>query len=582
MIKYKIEIYLKAGFFLRKLICSGTCVHRKGTEDDKMNEAKKRFEEWLAAPDLDEEIRADLLAMKDDDDAIYEAFYRDLEFGTAGLRGVMAAGTNRMNIYVIRRTTQGLANYMNKTFKDPSVAISYDSRNGSRRFAETTAAVLAANGIRAHMYRQLMPVSACSYAIRQLGCDMGIMITASHNPKKYNGYKVYGSDGCQIIGSVPDDILAEIEKVDIFKDVKSMSFEEALENGAELIPESFEEEYIEKALSYSLPDADVSDLKVIYTPLNGAGNYPVREILKRIGVKNVFVVPEQENPDGNFPTCPYPNPEEHAVYELAKKLNEEKDGDIIIATDPDCDRVGICQKTKNGYINPKGNHIGVLLFDYICKHKELPKDPVAIRTIVSTPLYDRIAADYGIEVQNTLIGFKWIGSKINELGDRYVFGFEEGNGYLPGDYVRDKDGLVTSMLVAQMVAYHKARGKDLGEVMEELFQKYGYYQESVKSFEFEGSAGADKMQEIMAFFRGSTDFMGKKIVKRIDYLEQDELPKSNIMEYVFEDGSKVIIRPSGTEPKIKVYLFANGADREEAVRLVEENENRMKEIIENE
>ena len=547
-----------------------------------MEEAKKRYEEWLAYPGLEDDMRADLESMKGDDSAIYEAFYRDLEFGTAGLRGVMAAGTNRMNIYVIRRATQGLANYMNKHFAEPSAVISYDSRNGSRRFAETTAGVLAANGVKVHMFRQLMPVSACSYAIRQLGCDMGIMITASHNPKKYNGYKVYGDDGRQITGSVPDEILAEIEKLDIFKDVKCMEFEEALENGAELIPESFEEEYIEKAFSYSLPDADVSDLKVVYTPLNGAGNGPVRDILSRIGVKNVYVVPEQEEPNGDFPTCPYPNPEEHAVYDLAIKINEEKDADIIIATDPDCDRVGICQKTKQGYIYPKGNHIGVLLFDYICRHKELPKDPVAVRTIVSTPLYDRIAADYGIEVQTTLIGFKWIGGKINEVGERYVFGFEEGNGFLPGDYVRDKDGLVTSMLVAQMVAYHKARGMDLADAMDELFEKYGYYQESVKSFEFEGSAGAEKMKEIMAYFRGSTDFMGKKIVDRIDYLEQDRLPKSNIMEYVFEDGSKVIIRPSGTEPKIKVYLFANGKDRAEAERLVAENENRMKEIIENE
>ena len=545
-----------------------------------MNNAKKQFEKWLAYPGMDEATKAELTAMKDDDSAIYEAFYRDLEFGTAGLRGVMAAGTNRMNIYVIRRVTQGLANYMNGKFDEPSVAISYDSRNNSRLFAETTAAVLTANGIKAYIYKQLMPVSGCSFAIRKLGCDMGIMITASHNPKKYNGYKVYNNEGCQIIGSDPADIRAEIEKVAIFDDVKSMTFDEALESGCEFISEEVEREYLETALSYSLPTVDLKDLKVVYTPLNGAGLMPVTWILDQIGVGNVYVVEEQKDPDGNFPTCPYPNPEEHAVYDLAIKLNEETDAEIIIATDPDCDRVGIAQKTENGYSHPKGNHIGVLLFDYICRNKELPKDPVMIRTIVSTPLVDRIAADYGVEVQHTLIGFKWIGEKIEQLGDRYVFGFEEGNGYLPGGYVRDKDGVTTSMLVAQMAAYHKERGKDIEQVMQELYDKYGTYLENVVSFEFEGSAGADKMDKIMKFFRESTDFMGKKIVKRLDYLEQDELPKSNIMEYVFEDGSKVIVRPSGTEPKIKIYLFANGDDAAKAQQIIEENEKRMREIME--
>ena len=542
-------------------------------------EAKKQYEKWLAQPNLDVDIKAELEAMKGDDDAIYEAFYRDLEFGTAGLRGVMAAGTNRMNIYVIRRVTQGLANYMNSRFENPSVAISYDSRNNSRLFAETTAAVLTANGIKAYIYKQLMPVSGCSFAIRHLGCDMGIMITASHNPKKYNGYKVYNKNGCQILGSDPKDILAEIEKVDIFDDVKSMSFEEALESGAEFISEEVEQAYLEKAYSYSLPSVDLKDFKVVFTPLNGAGLMPVTWILDKAGVGNTYVVPEQEEPDGNFPTCPSPNPEEHDVYDLAIKLNEEKDADIIIATDPDCDRVGIAQKTSKGYTYPKGNHIGVLLFDYICRNKELPKDPVMIRTIVSTPLVDRIAAEYGVEVQQTLIGFKYIGEKIDQLGDRYVFGFEEGNGYLAGDYVRDKDGVSTAMLVAQMAAYHKSRGMDIEQVMEELYEKYGTYLENVISFTFEGSAGAKKMQEIMAFFRESEDFLGKKMISRLDYLEQDELPKENIMEYVFEDESKVIVRPSGTEPKIKIYLFARGEDETKAQAIIKENEERMRELM---
>ena len=542
-------------------------------------EAKKQYEKWLAQPNLDVDIKAELEAMKGDDDAIYEAFYRDLEFGTAGLRGVMAAGTNRMNIYVIRRVTQGLANYMNSRFENPSVAISYDSRNNSRLFAETTAAVLTANGIKAYIYKQLMPVSGCSFAIRHLGCDMGIMITASHNPKKYNGYKVYNKNGCQILGSDPKDILAEIEKVDIFDDVKSMSFEEALENGAEFISEEVEKAYLEKAYSYSLPSVDLKDFKVVFTPLNGAGLMPVTWILDKAGVGNTYVVPEQEEPDGNFPTCPSPNPEEHDVYDLAIKLNEEKDADIIIATDPDCDRVGIAQKTSKGYTYPRGNHIGVLLFDYICRNKELPKDPVMIRTIVSTPLVDRIAADYGVEVQQTLIGFKYIGEKIDQLGERYVFGFEEGNGYLAGDYVRDKDGVSTAMLVAQMAAYHKSRGMDIEQVMEELYGKYGTYLENVISFTFDGSAGAKKMQEIMAFFRESEDFLGKKMISRLDYLEQDELPKENIMEYVFEDESKVIVRPSGTEPKIKIYLFARGEDEAKAQAIIKENEERMRELM---
>ena len=544
-----------------------------------MENAKKQFEKWMAHPDMDEQTKAELLAMKDDDSAIYEAFYRDLEFGTAGLRGVMAAGTNRMNIYVIRRATQGLANYMNAKFKNPSAAISYDSRNNSRLFAETTAAVLTANGIKAYIFKQLMPVSGCSFAVRRLGCDMGVMITASHNPKKYNGYKVYNSNGCQILGSDPADILAEIDKVDIFEDVKSMSFEAALENGCEFISEDIEQEYLEKAYSYSLPSVDLKDFKVVYTPLNGAGLMPVTWILDKAGVGNVYVVPEQKDPDGNFPTCPSPNPEEHAVYDLAVALSEKEDADIIIATDPDCDRVGIAQKTKVGYSYPKGNHIGVLLFDYICRNKELPKDPVMIRTIVSTPLVDRIAADYGVEVQQTLIGFKFIGEKMDQLGDRYVFGFEEGNGYLGGDYVRDKDGVSTAMLVAQMAAYHKERGMDISQVMQELYDKYGTYLENVVSFTFEGSAGVQKMDSIMKFFRESEDFMGKKIISRLDYLEQDELPKSNIMEFVFEDESKVIVRPSGTEPKIKIYLFSHGDDAKKAQQIIEENEARMRQIM---
>lgn len=549
-------------------------------EDLLMENAKKQFENWLAQPDMDEGIRSELMAMKDDENAIYEAFYRDLEFGTAGLRGVMAAGTNRMNIYVIRRVTQGLANYMKGKFENPSAAISYDSRNNSELFARTTAAVLTANGIKVYIYKQLMPVSGCSFAIRRLGCDMGVMITASHNPKKYNGYKVYNSNGCQILGSDPADILAEIDKVDIFDDVKSMSFEEALENGCEFISEEVENEYLQAAYSYSLPSVDLKDFKVVFTPLNGTGLKPVTWILDKAGVGNVFVVPEQRDPDGNFPTCPSPNPEEHEIYDLAIQLNEKEDADIIIATDPDCDRVGIAQKTRSGYSYPKGNHIGVLLFDYICRNKELPKDPVMIRTIVSTPLVDRIAADYGVEVQQTLIGFKFIGEKIDQLGSRYVFGFEEGNGYLAGDFVRDKDGVSTSMLVAQMAAYHKERGMDIEQVMEELYSKYGTYLENVVSFTFEGSAGAEKMDKIMKFFRESDDFMGKKMISRLDYLEQDELPKSNIMEYVFEDESKVIVRPSGTEPKIKIYLFARGEDADKAKAIIEANEKRMREIME--
>jgi len=541
-----------------------------------MVDIQEEYKRWSEQENMPAGLKKELTDMSGDREKIHEAFYRELEFGTAGLRGIMGAGTNRMNIFIIRKVTQGMADYMKEKFGSPSIAISYDSRNDSRTFAENTASVMCANGIRTYIYKQLMPVSALSFAVRKLRCSMGVMITASHNPKEYNGYKVYNSRGCQILGSDPGDILEHIGKVDIFDDVRYISFDRAMQNGCEYISETIEQAYIDRCFSCGTDSVDLHDLTAVYSPLNGAGNLPVRAVLGRAGLKNLYTVPEQQNPDGDFPTCPYPNPENRDIYELGRKLCEEVHGDIILATDPDCDRVGMSLPVEGKYVYPRGNHIGVLLFDYLCRMRKMPDDPVMIRTIVSTPLVDRIAASYGVSVQTTLIGFKYIGEKIDELGDRYVFGFEEGNGYLAGDHVRDKDGVSTALLVCQMAAFHKARGKNLLEVLEEISDQYGYYREKVLNFTFEGSAGAEKMKKIMDHIRKDCRrdiFGGKKLAEITDYMHDDTgLPRENIMEFVFRDGSKLIVRPSGTEPKIKMYLFAHDDDYKMADEIINENE----------
>lgn len=568
-----------------------------------MKNTMNEYNKWVQNENLDINTREELNKLSGNEEDIYEAFYRELEFGTAGLRGIMGVGTNRMNVYVIGKVTQGLADYMNEKFENPSIAISYDSRINSFEFAKKTASVMAANGIKAYIYKNLMPVSALSFAVRALSCDMGVMITASHNPKEYNGYKVYNNQGCQILGTDPQDILRYIGKVDIFNDVKDLPFEEALQKNCEYISEETENMYIDKAYSYSLEAVSLKDFKLIYTPLNGAGNLPVKRVLKKAGLKNVLTVREQELPDGNFPTCPYPNPELKEVYNLAIDLCRKEDGDLIIATDPDCDRVGVAVKNGNEFVCLKGNHIGVLLFDYICKVRELPKEAVAIRTIVSTPLMDEIAKDYNVKVDKTLIGFKYIGEKIHTLKEKYVFGFEEGNGYLAGEYVRDKDGVSTSMLVCQMAAYYKDKGKTLLDALRELYDKYGFFEEKVLSFTFEGSKGSKKIEKIMESIRKEKrkDFMGKKATSIIDYSLGEEyftgseaaccmvagtkptgLPKENIMEFTFTDNSKIIVRPSGTEPKIKVYLFAKEKSKSLADKKIEDNEEKIRKIIENE
>lgn len=541
----------------------------------------KEYSRWLNREDLGENLNRELESIKDDKDAIYEAFYRDLDFGTSGLRGIMGVGTNRMNAPVVRRVSQGVANYLYKEDLPKKVVVCYDSRHNSRTFAEKTAAVFAANGIKVYMYRNIMPVSACSYGVCHYDAGCGIMITASHNPKEYNGYKVYGRDGCQITEETTKKIFAETEKVDIFNGVKSLDFTESITKEIEYIPETVENMYVKDGLKSGVSSEDTGNLKVVYTPLHGTGNVPVRKILNLAGMGELHIVKSQEMPDGDFPTCILPNPEDPRVFDRAKAVCDENKCDIILATDPDCDRVGLMQRTAEGYIRPRGNEIGILLFDYICRNKKLPVDPVMVTTVVSSDMIDRIAADYGVEVERTLIGFKYIGKKLEALGKRYVFGFEEGYGYLAGDFVRDKDGVSSSLLIAQMTAYHKRRGKNLKEALDEIYQLYGYYGDRVLGFEFDGSKGIDDMKGIMNELRKNDTLWGKEIDSKLDYMKQSKLPKSNILEYRFKDGSKVLIRPSGTEPKMKAYLFSNGKDRDKVNEKLNENEEKIRKIIKN-
>lgn len=569
-----------------------------------MNDFKTEYKKWLNKKDILPEIREELSEMDRDEAKIYEAFYQDLRFGTAGLRGIMGAGTNRMNIYVIGKVTQGLADYMNENFREPSAAIAYDSRNNSRFFAQTAAGILSANNIKTYIYKELMPVSALSFAVRELACDMGIMITASHNPKEYNGYKVYRSDGCQILGSVPQDILDHIEKVDIFGDVRTADFNDALKKNCSFISEKTEKKYIDKAFGYSLGE-DLRDLRLVYTPLNGTGKVPVCRILEKGGLKDIHLVEEQKDPDGDFPTCPYPNPEIPEIYDLASKRCDEAGGDLILATDPDCDRVGIAEKNGGDLHIFSGNQIAVLLFDYICRKKKLPQDAVAVRTIVSTRLADQIARENGVRIEKTLVGFKYIGEKIRELEDggkeeSFIFGFEEGNGFLPGSYVRDKDGVSTALLVCQMAASHKAEGRSLTEALEELYRKYGFYREKVLNYVFEGSEGVKKISGIMDFFRNSQreSFLGERPSEITDYREGSRymlgdcsgcvlaagsrptgLPRENVMGFSFRSGREFIVRPSGTEPKLKIYLFSAAADSDKAEADIEKMEREIKNLI---
>ena len=540
----------------------------------------QEYNRWLSWPGMDAETKDALCAMTREQTE--DAFYRDLAFGTGGLRGVIGAGTNRMNIYTVAKATQGLADYLNKQRQQPSVCIGYDSRIKSDVFARVAAGVFAANGVKVSIWPRLMPVPTVSFAVRHLGADAGVMITASHNPSKYNGYKVYGADGCQITTQAAAQVLAEIEKLDIFRDVHTGSFEEYLEKGGiSYIPEETYTAFVEnvKAQSVLFGEEVNKDTAIVYSPLNGAGRWPVLRTLSEMGYTNVTVVAEQAEPDGNFPTCPYPNPEIREAMELGLRYARENNADLLLATDPDCDRVGIAVKNEEGaYVLLSGNETGILLLDYICsqrvKHGKMPEKPVMVKTIVTMDLAERIAARYGLETRNVLTGFKFIGEQIGLLEnqgqkERYVFGFEESYGYLTGTYVRDKDGVGGAYMICEMFSYYATRGIRLTDKLQELYKEYGYCRNTLHSFQFEGSAGFAKMQRIMALFRqGIQSFGGLRVEKVLDYsLGLDGLPKSDVLKFLLEGSCSLVVRPSGTEPKLKLYLSVTAEDAQAAAAI---------------
>ena len=539
---------------------------------------QSRFTLWKEKAVDDPDLTAELSAVTEEKE-IFERFYRDLEFGTGGLRGVIGAGTNRMNIYVIRRATQGLCNYLKSTDLPQSIAIGYDSRIKSDLFAREAARVIAANGLIAYIYPRLEPTPTLSWAVRYLGCGAGVCVTASHNPAKYNGYKVYGSDGCQITLDVADRVWKEISALDMFDGVKLITEEEGRAAGRIItIGESCLEAFLDAVQQRSLSDGSKLDLKVVYTPLNGAGLECVKKILARIGITDVTVVPEQEHPDGHFPTCPYPNPEIREAMETGLALCRKVKPDLLLGTDPDCDRMGVAVPEGDDYRLITGNEMGVLLLDYICRKRlengNMPRNPVAVTTIVSTDMADAVAADYGVELRRVLTGFKFIGEQIallEEAGelDRYIFGFEESYGYLSGGHVRDKDAVNASMLCCEMTAWYKSRGMTLAQAMDALYEKYGFYRNDLASFTFEGAEGMQKMAVIMENLRSNPPktLDGKGVKKVVDYqVGVDGLPKSNVLEFQ-TDSAKVLVRPSGTEPKVKVYLSARSANMDDAAKM---------------
>ena len=549
----------------------------------------EKYALWCEKAIADKDVAEELKNMKNDSEAISEAFYKDLEFGTGGLRGIIGAGTNRMNVYTVGKASQGLAAYVNSVTEKGSIAVAYDSRIKSDVFARAAASIFAANGIKVYIYEELMPTPMLSYAVRHFKCDAGIVITASHNPAKYNGYKAYGADGCQLGIEAADYVLSIMNKVDIFQDVKSMDFDTAVKEGKiEFIGDDVIEEYLNEVLACRVaPETDVKALNVVYTPLHGSGNKPVRRILAKLGVENVSVVPEQELPDGNFPTAPYPNPEIKQAFECALKLAETKNPDLLLATDPDCDRVGIAVPYNGEYKLLTGNDVGALLLDFIIDRRRangtLPQNPIAVKTIVTTELCRKIADDKGVQLVDVLTGFKFIGEQIGILEakgeeNRFIFGFEESYGYLGGSYVRDKDAVIASMLICEMVAYYKSEGKNLIDVLDSLYKKYGYFICSQLSFTCEGASGMKQIMGIMENLRTNMpkEIAGSKVIKADDYEKSVSfdlvnntetkitLPVSNVLCYYLEDGSSLIVRPSGTEPKIKLYLSAVGETNEKA------------------
>ena len=542
---------------------------------------------WLANV-TDEELLAELKAMQEagDEDAITDAFFQDLAFGTAGLRGTIGAGTNRMNIYTVGRATQGFADYLNKTFENPTVAIARDSRNKGELFVKTTAAILAANGVTSYVYPKISPVPTLSWATRYLKCSGGICMTASHNPAPYNGYKAYGPDGCQITSEAADAISAAMNACDPFKDIKTMDFDAAVEQGLvkwidDEVLDAYYDAVADKSVN-NLTDEQIANapLKLVYTPLNGTGLIPVTTVLNKVGITDITVVPEQRDPDGDFPTCPYPNPEIREAMQKGIDLCQEVKPDLLLATDPDADRVGVACADGDDYTLLTGNEMGVLLLDYICKMRaergEDLSNKVAVTTIVSSAMVDALAAEYGFELRRCLTGFKYIGDIITGLSDagevdRFIFGFEESYGYLSGDHVRDKDAVNASMLICQMAQYYKLQGKNLVEAMRDLYEKHGYYHNKTVSLSYPGADGAVKMAGIMKSLRDEApaEIAGSKVEAVVDYATcVNGLPAADVIEFDLEGGNKAIVRPSGTEPKIKLYIFAKGEDAAAADALI--------------
>ena len=553
------------------------------------------YNEWLEKATGDPDLTAELESIKGNDDEILDRFYRSLEFGTAGLRGVIGAGTNRMNIYTVGRATQGLSDFLNKNYENPSIAIGYDSRIKSDYFSKEAASILAANGIKVYIYEELEPTPCLSFAIRHFGTSSGIILTASHNPAKYNGYKCYNPKGYQMTDEEAAETYDFIQKVDYFTGIKKVDFDEAVADGrieyiGQEVIDVFLDEVQKQCINPEIVKA--ADLKVIYTPLNGTGNKPVRQILDRIGIDKVYVVPEQENPDGNFPTCPFPNPEIKQVFEIGLEMNKEIGADILLATDPDCDRVGIAVPDKSGeLVLMSGNEVGAMLLNYILSERKakgnLPESAIAVKSFVSTDLAEVIAKKYNCTFKNLLTGFKYIGELITNLEEEgrasdFVMGFEESYGYLAGTHARDKDAVVASMLICEMAAFYKSKGMNLVDVMNSLYDEFGYYNNTVESYTFEGAAGMEKMAGIMDGLRADSPAQigGYKVVAVSDYKtskttftdggeEAIDLPKSNVLAFALDGGNKVIVRPSGTEPKIKAYITAIGDSKDAAAAVAD-------------
>lgn len=570
-----------------------------------MSNVNQLYDLWCENAKNDADLVKELESIKGDEKEINERFYRSLEFGTGGLRGVIGAGTNRMNIYTVNQATQGLADYLKENFEKPSVAIAHDSRIKSDLFAKSAASVLAANGIKVYFYKELVPTPMLSFAVRRLKCSSGIVITASHNPSKYNGFKCYDPRGFQMTDEGAKETYGYIQKVDVFSGVKTMNFDTAVEDKKiEYIEDWLIKEFFDCVEEQRI-DKDAckdSDLKIIYTPLNGTGNKPVRRILKRIGLENVRVVPEQENPDGNFPTCPYPNPEIRQAFEFALKMAEKESADLLLATDPDCDRVGIAVKTGDDYRLMTGNEVGAMLTEYILSTKKkegtLPKNPIVVKTIVTSELIRSIADKYNTETADLLTGFKYIGELITKLeekgeSERYVLGMEESYGYLAGTYARDKDGVVAAMLISEMAAHYKKQGKTLADVMDDIYSEHGIYLNTLLNFAFEGAEGMSIMSEMMENLRNNPPekIAGLDVKKVSDYktsvatekpseiMMHIDLPKSNVLSYSLTDACSAIVRPSGTEPKIKIYITAHAESFDKANKITEEITCDIKKIL---